>query len=432
MKKLFNKIKSNPMLVIFLIIMVAFMPTALFSPGESNQKAIVTAVGLDKHGDEYEISLLTFIPTPNQTYVETSSVISGKGPTVANAISNAELTLGKEVGLSHAKTTVVSEAVLEEDVAKDIDYLSRISSLSENTVFICTNDSAKEFLLAAQSLEKDIGLKLEELISYNVRNIYVADTTLEAFYKGYFSMNKASLLGYLALEEADEESRTEDGSGSSSGDSSGGSANPGAGSIASPSESGGGEGSSNGGGNQKAKRISNQGDIVLLKNGVLVAKLSEEQLNGINILNPEAVSQIITVDNINTEKYKDASLTFIVRNKRIMTATKFENGIPIYVANVVMGMELIEAKEANGVVINNYELSEIPEPVEFQIEQKIKREFADTLKLLRSKRTDVIGVREKFEKENRKNFKKFLDGLDDPDDFLRFINFELIIRVQSD
>lgn len=431
MKKLFNKIKSNPMLIIFLIIMVAFMPTALFSPGESNQKAIVTAVGLDKQGDEYEISLLTFIPTPNQTYVETSSVISGKGPTVANAISNAELTLGKEVGLSHAKTTVVSEAVLEEDVAKDIDYLSRISSLSENTVFICTNDSAKEFLLAAQKLEKDIGLKLEELISYNVRNIYVADTTLEAFYKGYFSMNKASLLGYLALEES-EDGKTSGGGGSSSGDSSGGAASPGAGGVASPSESGGGAGSSGGGGNQKAKRISNQGDVVLLKNGVLVAKLSEEQLNGINILNTEAVSQIITVDNINTGKYKDASLTFIVRNKRIMTATKFENGIPIYVANVVMGMELIEAKEANGIVINNYELSEIPEPVEFQIEQKIKREFADTLKLLRSKRTDVIGVREKFEKENRKNFKKFLDGLDDPDDFLRFINFELIIRVQSD
>lgn len=428
MKKLFNKFKSNPMLLVFIIILVFFMPSALFSPGESNQKAIVTAIGLDKENGEYEISLLTFIPTPNQTYVETNSVISGKGKTVANAISNAELTLGKEIGLSHAKTTIVSESVLQDDVAMDIDYLSRVSSLSENTVFICTNESAKEFLLAAQSLEKEIGLKLEELISYNVNNIYVADTTLEAFYKGYFSPNKASLLGYLSLEETGEGGSE---TGSSGGSSGGGGSGGGAGGVASPSESGGGAGCS-GGGNQNAKKISNEGDVVLLKSGIMVAKLSEEQLNGINILNPKAVSQIITIDNINTGKYHNASLTFIVRNKRIMTATKFENGIPIYVANIVMGMELIEAKEESGVVINNYELSEIPKPVEFEIEQKIKREFADTLSLLRSKRTDVIGIREKFEKENRKNFHKFLAELDDPDDFLRFINFELIIKVQSD
>lgn len=423
MKKLFNRIKSNPMLVLFIIIMVFFMPPALFSPGESNNNAIVTAVGLDKDGSEYEISLLTFIPTPNQTYVETNSVISGKGSTVAEAISNAELTLGKEVGLSHAKTTIVSEAVLEEDIAKDIDYLSRVSSLSENTVFICTNDSAKEFLLAAQSLEKDIGLKLEELISYNVRNIYVADTTLEAFYKGYFSENKSSILGYLALEESSSETST----GSSGGQSSGG-----AGGVASPSESGGGAGNTSGASKQNAKKIANRGDVVLLKKGVKVAKLNEEQLNGINILNKDAIHQIITIDGITNEKYKNASLTFVVRNKRIMTTTKFENGIPIFVANAVMGMELIEAKEESGAVISNYELSEIPKIVEFKIEQKIKKEFADTLKLLRAKKTDVIGVREKFLKENRKNYNKFIDSLDDPDDYLNFINFELIIKVQSD
>ena len=423
MKKLFNRIKANPMLVIFIIIMVFFMPPALFSAGESNNKAIVTAVGLDKEGSEYEISLLTFIPTPNQTYVETNSVISGKGSTVAEAISNAELTLGKEVGLSHAKTTIVSEAVLEEDVAKDIDYLSRVSALSENTVFICTNDSAKEFLLAAQSLEKDIGLKLEELISYNVRNIYVADTTLEAFYKGYFSENKSSILGYLALEESSSETST----GSSGGQSSGG-----AGGVASPSESGGGAGNTSDASKQNAKKIANRGDVVLLKKGVKVAKLNEEQLNGINILNKDAIHQIITIDGITNEKYKNASLTFVVRNKRIMTTTKFENGIPIFVANAVMGMELIEAKEESGAVISNYELSEIPKIVEFKIEQKIKKEFADTLKLLRAKKTDVIGVREKFLKENRKNYNKFIDSLDDPDDYINFINFELIIKVQSD
>ena len=68
-----------------------------------------------------------------------NSVISGKGDTVAKALYNAQIAMGRNAGLSHAKTTVVNQDLMQEDVAKYIDYLSRVASLSENTVFICTD-----------------------------------------------------------------------------------------------------------------------------------------------------------------------------------------------------------------------------------------------------------------------------------------------------
>ena len=77
-------------------------------------------------------------------------------------------------------------------------------------------------------------------------------------------------------------------------------------------------------------------------------------------------------------------------------------------------------------------MSEIPEPVALQLELEIKKNFAEALEVLRKNKTDVIGVRDKFERENRKQFRKFLDGLDDPDDYLNHINFQLVVRVQPD
>lgn len=67
------------------------------------------AIGLDRVDDEYEISFLTFIPKPNQEFEQSNSVVSGKGSSVSEAVLDAQLTLGKDIGLSHAKTTVVNE-----------------------------------------------------------------------------------------------------------------------------------------------------------------------------------------------------------------------------------------------------------------------------------------------------------------------------------
>ena len=195
MKKFFKGCLKNPMVIVFILILIFFMPIAIYSPGENRNRGVVTAVGIDKVDELYEVSLLTFIPTANQTYKDTNSVISGKGKSVADAIYKAQIAMGRKVGLAHAKTTIVNEELLKEDVATHIDYLSRVASLPENTVFICSNKTAKEVLETSKTLESNVGLKLEQLIGFNANNLYVTDTSLEAFYKGYYSAVKSSIIG---------------------------------------------------------------------------------------------------------------------------------------------------------------------------------------------------------------------------------------------
>ena len=402
MKENIKKIFHNPMLIVFILILIFFTPLSIYSPGENRNRGIVTAIGIDKNNQEIEISLLTFIPTANQTYKVKSSIISGKGTTVAEAVYDAQLQMGRKIGLAHAKTTIVNEELLSEDVSMYVDYLSRVASLPENTVFISTNNTAKELLETSQSLENELGLKLEQLVGFNANNIYVTDTSLEAFYKGYFSEVKSSIIGSISLEESDKGSNQEETNVDDSKENS----------------------SSN-------KKISNKGEAVLLKDGKMVAKLNIDQLNGINLLNTRALNQIITIDNVklNDDLY---TLNYRIKNKNIFSNANFENDIPIYTIQLKLGMELVEINGLHDAIKMNTEFSEISEEIQNKLDIEIKKQFTNALNVLKENKTDVLGINEKFFRENRIMYLKYIENLENIDDFLDKVNFKLNVIIQPD
>ncbi len=416
MKEQVKKWCKQPVIIVLIIILIFFTPLAIYSPGENRNRGVVTAIGIDKTNEEYEISLLTFIPTPNQTYKELTSIITGRGETVAEALYKAQISMGRKIGLAHAKTTVVSKELLQEDVASHIDYLSRVASLPENTVFVCSSTSAKELLESSQSLEEKIGLKLEQLIGFNANNIYVTDTSLEAFYKGYYKKVKSSIIGYLKVE--DEKQDLQMTSDSAKGGGQGSTANA--------------EGSSNNQEESKSKKtIINEGEAVLLKEGKMVDLLTIDELNGINLLNKKALNQIISIKDIelNGQKF---DLSYKIKNKKVLINTKFENDIPIYSAQLILGLELVEAKGNHKTVVINTEFSEITGEVEKALDKEIKKQFTNALKVLRENKTDVISINEKFFNDNRKEYKKYIEKIEDIDNFINFVNFKLSLIIQPD
>lgn len=423
MKRKIKVIFKMPMMIILIIILLFFTPFAIYSPGENRNRGVVTALGIDRLGSEYEISLLTFIPTANQSYQEKNSVISGKGASVAEAVYNAQIAMGRAVGLAHAKTTVVNEDLLNEDVTSTIDYLSRVASLPENTVFICTNKSAKEMLESSHDLVNNLGLKLEQIVGYNASNLYVTDTSLEAFYKGYYSPTKSSLIGYLTIEDdankSEENSEISQAQNTSEGQSEGtqGSSN-----------------SSSGSSGTQGKHIVNQGEAVLLKEGKKVAHLDVDQLNGINLLNPKSVNQIVTIDGVE-KNGQTLSMQYKIKTKKTLITTKFENNVPIFVAHLILGVELVEINGTHENLKVNTEFSEVSKEIADKIEAKIKEQFTASLKVLRECDTDVIGLGRTFFFNNRKEFMKFVEelgGKEEVDKFIDYVVFKLNTVIQPD
>lgn len=415
MKSKIKYFTTHPMIFVLVIILVFFTPLALFSPGENKERGIVIAIGIDKNV-EYEVSLLTFIPTANQTYKEQTSLISGSGQTLAEALYNAQIAMGRRMGLAHAKTTVVSESMLEDDICKSIDYISRIASLPENTIFISTNKSAKELLQANDSLVSKTGLKLEQVVNYNAENLYISDTSLEAFYRGYFGRTHSSIIGCLKLKE---EGDSNDGSQSS--EMQGGETN------STNSSNGSGKDGSSG----KTKEIENNGDAILLKNGKMVAKLDVEMLNGINILNPKSKHQIINIENIENDS-QIVNMGYRVANKKVIINTKFENGYPIFVAELILSMDLVEIEGVKDGLKVNTEFSNVTEDVATKIEFKVKQQFAKSLNLIRECKADVMNINETFYRNNRKEYERFIRENGGVDEFLNNVIFKLNIIVQPD
>lgn len=447
MKKVIDAIKKYPFILIFLLILVVFTPYSLFSPGESRKRAVVIAIGLDKIENEYEISFLTFIPSPNQEFQQSNSVVSGKGSSVSEAVLDAQLTLGKDIGLSHAKTTVVNERMLEEDVSSSLDYLMRVVSLPENTVFVCTNTTAKELLMATDSLEQNLGLKLDQLVSYNANEVYITDTSLEAFYKGYYSPTKSSLIGFIEhIKEGtqSEQAATQNQSGSQgSGDfqksSQTSSSQDGQQEMSDSSEQSSASANSEQGENEKQRgslqgqsQILNKGDAVLLRDGQKVALLDVDNLNSINLLSNKRSLDSITITDVETEDGKKVDMTFMVKNKIVSVKTDFQNNIPLFVANINLGVQLSEIDTKAQKVKQNVQNTQITEEIAQKLEQKIKAEFAKVLQILRENKADVIGVYDSFFTHNRKEFLKFLSSLDDSESFLNDVVFMLNLKIQQD
>lgn len=450
MKKILCQIHKNPMLYVFMIIILFFMPIAIFSPGESRNRGVVTALGIDKIKNEYEVSLLAFIPTANQSFDEEKSVISGKGETIADALYQAQIAMGRKIGLFHAKLTVVNEDLLNEDVTAVFDYLSRVSSLPENTVFISTNKTAKELLQASQTLKTNVGLKLEQVVGFNSEYLYVSDTSLEAFYKGYYSPEKSSIIGYLCLDdtskpENDQKSSVkkaelageieidskEEGSlknGSSENDTN---------STSSDSQSSG-DGDTKEGGSQSGEEnpkekvnIVNCGHSLILKNGKKVEKISVDTLNYINLLNPRSKSQIIKIKDFDYGSGK-ADVGFKVKSKRVLTSTKFENNVPVYQAQLILGVELVEINGNHENLKIKTEFSDINKDVSKEIDKEIKSGFSKAINLLKKNNTDVIGVNQTFMAGNRKEYKKFISQNGGAENFIENVVFKLAIVVQPD
>lgn len=420
MKQKLKKWAKNPIILVFLVILLFYTPTAIFSPGESRNRGVITAVGLDKVDNLYEISLLTFIPTVNQSFEEQKSLISAKGESVAEAVYRAEIAMGRKIGLFHAKTTIVNEELLKEDVAKHLDYLSRVASLPENTVFVGTNKTAKELLKKSQVSKNNVGLKLEQIVAFNTENLYFMDTSLESFYEGYYNDTKSSVIGYFCLEDLKEtDASVEKVSMSEDRGSIGQSANQGSEKESSQTEG------------EKKEELINCGKTILLKEGKLQEILSYEDLNDINLLNPKAKNQLIKIENVEQDG-KKVNAIYQVKQKQILSTTKFENGYPVYFAKMIFLFELVEVEGVDEEIRVNTDLLEFTDEVKEKLDFEIKKRLSNAIDILKRNGTDILGLNKKFYLDNRKEYTNYIKNHDGVENFIKDIIFKVNIMSEPD
>lgn len=430
MKRFWTIIKKTPSLFALVFIVLFFFPAALASPPESLTNSIVTAIGIDKEDDQYEVTLLAFLSYPNQSYLEKYETFTSTGSTLSEAFSIAGMQIGKKISLFHTSTAIISEKMLEsEDIASSLDYLLRVASLPQSCLLVATNQKSKTFLDFIQKLDAKSDINLEEIGFYTSNYISWRDTTINSFLQGYYSPSKCSIINYLPLTSGDVNGIAIDeipdeasGSGQTGGESESSAASQGAGGESGQSET---PSASKGG---KYKLINDQSEMIL-KNGRKQKLLTSQIVHGLNWFNSKANEQLIILDDFNDENYSNAKLVYKVVSKQIRQKAEFKDGYPVLLTNIRVFVSLNEINGDKNDLSNHYESNYISPEVRSRAEEFVKKQITESLEVLKQEKSDVLNFYDKFFKSKRSQTKKFVSNLDSVEDFLENIVFKVIVNV---
>ena len=409
MKKWIDKIRNAPFVFIFIVALIIYFPLSISRPAETNVRGIITAIAFDSaENDEIQTSVIMLTPLENASFSQTNAIITAKGDSVANTFTKIGLYIGKTIALAHTEIIMIGEELANRNLAELLNFVGRSTDINNNTPVIIAEGQAKELLESTQKLGKSTGLSLQEIINYNEASLLSVTTTLEAFYKSYYSENSSSVLSLVKLVEEQQGVSINESSGQSSQD----------------QESASGQTKK-----ESEKLIDNDGSSVLIKNGKLLQKLFPSQTRGLEWVDKVSVSGFLEVENVSTENLDNAKLTFEVRNKRVKYSSWFQNKMPVILIDINVDLELVEVYQ-NEKEINNFNTTNvyINKEVASLIEHKIKQEFSSVLKILKDNNADAVGAYDILYAQNKDEFKKYLKTLEDENDYLKNISFRRVVH----
>ena len=401
-----------PMVIVFILISIIYGGIALGKDAEIDDYAVVTAIGLDKgEEDVVEISLLTFVPIVTQNFSEQYEVVKSSGKSISEAMDFAGLHLGRQVGLSHVKMVVVNEDFFTNDATTEMDYLTRNANLALSTTLVCTDASAFDFLTAVKEFNTASSIKADDLVEFNEDYVYSTESTFETFYKGIYSPTNTELVSFITLTSEDKEGISIQ--------------------TAAQNSAGGGSGGGQSGQEQEKKKILNDGQAILCKDGREVYKLDKEEMKHLNFLKGDFKSGSIIIENFSDNVFTNAELTFEIFENKLNTQVAFENGIPVVYINSKIFLKLSEAKQTERLINENVDFKNISNEAIKAIEFKIKEYMQDGIRIMRENKADIINLYTTIYNKFPKEMSEFLDRLEDRDDFLNFVVFKVSPQIYS-
>ena len=164
-----------------ILILLCFLLCSCKDYAELNKLAIVTAMGIDKKNDKYEISLLIAnSPKADTTSKEgeaKTTVYKAVGKTVAEAIKEINKKSPKELYFSHINVVIISEEIGKEGFFKVADWLIRHPQTRNKFYLMQVNDNkASNVLKIISPLESFPSQSIATLIESSKNSRAVGDT----------------------------------------------------------------------------------------------------------------------------------------------------------------------------------------------------------------------------------------------------------------
>ncbi len=406
----------NKIAFIVVLLLVFFAQPAISLPEQSKTENVVTAIGIDKLEDEFEISLQYILPYKSgaENELKLSSI---KGKNLSEALELMALHFGKNSGFAHCKMIILNDLACSENITSIFDFFIKIKTNTNEMFIINTNKSAKDLLSSANSLNSDLYIVMNCNCYTAYQRHYQELEKIGDYYDSYFGETKCLVLTVMNVEEEEPSS-----SSSSEGSSTGASSNDSSGSSSSGSSSS----------SSSQKKLKNDGILAILKNGKKILELTEEESVNLSLFNKAILDHFFTVEHFSDDLYTDAQITFDIYNKGLKIKTSFVDGVPHYTLDLKLNVRLNQIT-SDVIKSDYYDLSKI------NISDKLKKALSDNVRErlvsaeanFKANKYDVVDCFSHFYKFQNKEFKQYLNSLVEGEYFLDKVVFDYNILVSQ-
>lgn len=402
-----STIKAKILMVLISVLFLFFFSND-FGLIDVEKTSIITAIAIDKEGDEFFVTAQIAVPEATDANTENlKAQLEGKGKTIGGAIKDLGDVSGWFPKLAFCNLILLGDSLAQTNVIEALDYFAKTLRVQDSALVAICENSAKELLAITTPLDNISSFALQKIM-FKTRgfNRDIATTDIKSFCSGHYSKSASAYMPLIKIVPAGDDSS------SSSGGSNGGN-----------SQQDGSQSSANGGESDK-KKLFDARSTALFKNGYKVGELDEKLTLAYNAFFSNFESTALSVDQVEDENgNKSNYLLTVISSKPKIKVTADEN-------NVKLNLSLkLYCKISDHAIDGSTEaLSQntpLPTPLKNKTEEMIKGWIEDLIKTQKQTECDVFNIVDNIYRKNHKFYDKYKD------DYLDYLTYEINVSVDG-
>ena len=401
--------------VLFLIALILFF-TSDFQLIDIEKTAIIVALGIDKEGDEFEVSAQVAIPqASNEQATNSDAMISGKGKSMYEAIENISLKTGWYPKLSFCNLIIFGNEVVNQNFYPLVDYILTSDRFQTSAILCTTDKKASDILRCTTPLDFISSFALQKIL---LRNVERAKTVLAPDVREFCVNNRSrSQFCYLPLVKfIEEDSAKIKGSEQNS------KQNRSIANIFASQGSGGKSGAGSSDSNEQKVGVFDASETMFFSNGKPACTISSKQTLCFNLLSRKANECFFDVSFKKNGKDTNALISIIQNRGDIRLEIK--NNIPKLKINLTLTCE----KEETFLKENNYELQNpsavSPEGLK-ALESAVYEHIEQLIKISSQSNCDFFQLKNLLYQKHNKHYASLKDGI------LNNLSYEIKVTCKS-
>jgi len=200
---MFKLIWQKKFLIIVLVLLVALLPIAMTRESVVLSKTLLTAIGIDKQGDEYTVYGEHFIFNFDPFGVMEREMVDGSGATVEDALADIGRKLGKRVSLTHCTVMILGKGLTEESLVPILKPFLLKPQLSNTCTLFYTESDVGSLLETSIEIGDARSGRLQVIAEFNRKQNDFKSTHIERFLRDSMGRRGIAKIAIIAEEDGE-------------------------------------------------------------------------------------------------------------------------------------------------------------------------------------------------------------------------------------